>query len=105
MPYSDETIEEIYTSHCLEHIKDLNFVMEECFRVLVKGGIMHIKVPSWKTSHSFRDPSHIRYFTPDTFSYFTKEFSEVAHFRTKCDFKIKEMKLENPFEIEVFLEK
>src|SRR5580765_3622157 len=34
----DESIDEIYSFHFLEHVKDVNLMMREIYRVLKKGG-------------------------------------------------------------------
>ena len=104
LPFDDESVDEIFTSHFLEHIKDLNFVMEECYRVLKKEGIMRIVVPHCSTLESIRDPSHVRFFHEQTFHYFTEWGPKEAHFKTKCNFKIiKQMR--NSFELWVSLKK
>ena len=47
LPYRDESINKIYSSHFLEHIpqeKGIHF-LSECFRVLKKPGIMRLVIP------------------------------------------------------------
>ena len=47
LPFGDETVDKIYSSHFLEHIpyaKGLH-VLKECRRVLLKGGTMRLVVP------------------------------------------------------------
>lgn len=34
----DESVDEIYSFHFLEHVKDVNLLMREIYRVLKKGG-------------------------------------------------------------------
>ncbi|MBZ9572237.1 methyltransferase domain-containing protein [Patescibacteria group bacterium] len=48
LPFSDNSIEGIYTSHTLEHfkIKQLGRLLTECYRVLKPGGCLRIVVPS-----------------------------------------------------------
>ena len=105
LPFDDESVDEIYTSHFLEHINDLNFVMEECYRVLKKGGIMRIIVPHCSTPESIRDPSHVRFFHEQTFLYFTQPWAtDIGHYRTKCNFKII-TNVQNSFELHTKLEK
>ncbi|WP_319405212.1 methyltransferase domain-containing protein [uncultured Desulfosarcina sp.] len=47
LPYSDQSVSKIYTSHFLEHIpKDRgSFFLRECFRILKTNGILRIVVP------------------------------------------------------------
>ena len=55
LPFSDETVDEIYTSHFFEHLenKDVSFVLDECVRVLKKGGRLIIIVPHSDTPFAF----------------------------------------------------
>jgi predicted SAM-dependent methyltransferase len=50
LPFPDTVVDNIYTSHCLEHLEPcrLRFVFSDFFRVLKKGGKIRIVVPSFK---------------------------------------------------------
>ena len=47
MPYSDESVGKIYTSHFIEHIPKYKglFFLQECYRVLKIDGVMRLVVP------------------------------------------------------------
>ena len=47
LPFDNESVDKIYSSHFLEHIpyKKGQFVLKECFRVLKKNGVMRLIVP------------------------------------------------------------
>lgn len=45
LPFSDESQDYVYSSHCLEHIKDRDIAINEWFRVLKTNGHMVIIVP------------------------------------------------------------
>ena len=47
LPYPDSSVKAIFSSHMLEHMhyEEANFVIKECYRCLVKGGIIRIIVP------------------------------------------------------------
>ena len=66
--------------------------MEEIFRVCKDGAIVKIKVPYFKSIGAFKDPTHKRFFTEETFTYFDKEerikhnlvdYGIVASFKTE----------------------
>ena len=38
LPYEDETFTEIFTQNLFEHLRNPGFFLEECYRVLKKGG-------------------------------------------------------------------
>ncbi|MBU1726455.1 MAG: methyltransferase domain-containing protein [Candidatus Omnitrophica bacterium] len=47
LPFKDESVLEIRSNHCFEHLglADLITLLKECKRVLVKGGILDFSVP------------------------------------------------------------
>lgn len=72
LPFSDETQDAIFSSHCLEHVDDPGASIREWFRVLKVGGVLVLIVP-----HQFLyerkldlpsrwNPEHMRFYTPGT---------------------------------------
>lgn len=72
LPFKDGSFSEIRAFHVLEHIPDIVSVMNECYRVLKNNGIMTIRVPEFPEPEALADPTHVRFFVPQMFSYFTK---------------------------------
>ena len=70
LPFEDETIEEIYTNHTLEHIENIAWVMNEMWRVLKWGGKLEIIVPHHESTIAFQDPTHKRFFNAQSMKYF-----------------------------------
>ncbi|MFQ6014602.1 MAG: methyltransferase domain-containing protein [Anaerolineae bacterium] len=75
-PFDNESFDVVRASHVLEHMRDLINVMNEIQRVLKPGGVLKIIVPlamdaqgNWH-GEAFQDPTHVRFFVPDTFTYF-----------------------------------
>ena len=79
LPFDDDSIEQIYSSHLLEHFyfPDLHKLLLECYRVLVPNGIFEAAVPNmrpyieayFKPEGSFVFPHDI---DTNTFHYFSK---------------------------------
>lgn len=71
LPFEDDSIQSIITHHFLEHLSD-GFIplMDECYRVLVPGGIMRAIVPLFPSHSAAADPDHKRYFMEGTFGMF-----------------------------------
>lgn len=95
LPFDDNSVDEIFCSHVLEHVKDLIFVMNEFWRVLKSGGKLFILVPPYDFEGAFSDPTHIRYFTPRTFEFFTeKRLKWIWGYpsKIKCLFRMLEFK-------------
>jgi len=66
----------IVADNILEHINNLIPLMNVCRKALLPNGRMHVRVPSATTAAAFQDPTHVRYFVPETFDYF-----DIAHNR------------------------
>lgn len=73
-PLDAGTIDLIVASHVLEHIPAGTprvAVFNEAYRVLKSGGIFSIHVPRFPHDAAVSDPTHVSYFVPDSFVYFT----------------------------------
>lgn len=68
LPFDDNKFDRIEAHNILEHIKDLIFVMNECYRVLKVGGTLDIIVPFGRNATI--DPTHVRNFYENDFSFF-----------------------------------
>jgi len=73
LPFEDNSVDRIKVDNVLEHVDELEFVLNECHRVLKKDGVITGIVPKAGTELDFSDPTHKRHFTRRTFSYFTGE--------------------------------
>jgi len=76
LPFEESSVEYILAMHFLEHIGDELFQMlQDWYRICRNGAIIHIEVPNAKDcpDYAMRDPSHKRFFVPETFRYFNCE--------------------------------
>jgi predicted SAM-dependent methyltransferase len=109
-PFESNSVEEIHSSHFLEHIpareveeRDLvsgtNYLgadmlfafMDECYRILKPECWMYIVVPSGRSSRAFWDPTHRRFLMQETFLYFAREWrvqQKLEHYRISCNFGV-----------------
>ncbi|MCK9370785.1 hypothetical protein M0R04_12820 [Candidatus Dojkabacteria bacterium] len=86
----DDSIDEIHCGCMMEQIesnKDFIFFLNECWRVLKKGGIMNGYVPSIDPKVLFIDPVDRRFFKVETFDYFNKEKHHWIEFGRIYGFK------------------
>jgi len=85
LPFEDNTVDHILAKDFLEHITNLGFLMNECWRVLHPEGIFEIIVPNVlvNPSFAFSDPTHVRFFTSETFKYFTNRYHWFKIYRFK----------------------
>lgn len=64
LPYEDNSVDEIYCSHVIEDFtNELEPIMDDFWRVLKKGGVLHLKVPKGLSYGSYH---HLRFFAKDT---------------------------------------
>jgi SAM-dependent methyltransferase len=69
----DDRVEEIYSSHFLEHVDDLPSLVREVARVLVVGGRCTGAVPHFSNPYYHSDPTHRRPFGLYTLSYLAED--------------------------------
>lgn len=70
LPLKNDSVDAVHLSHVVEHVRDLIAFMEEVYRVCKSGAEVHVAVPYYTSRGAFRDPTHVRYVTEDTFQYF-----------------------------------
>ncbi len=87
IPLEDCSVQEIYSMHFLEHTNNLIQVMDEIWRVSTNGARIVLAVPYYNSIGAFRDPTHKRFFTYNTFDYFTDTVVFPSYY-TKAKFII-----------------
>jgi predicted SAM-dependent methyltransferase len=70
LPFKSNSVDVVWLRHVIEHVRDLIGLMEEVSRICRPGGKVEIVVPYYTSRGAFRDPTHVRYITEDTFQYF-----------------------------------
>lgn len=53
LPFKDNTVDEIYCSHFMEHVEDPVKILREFYRVLKNNGTLIIIVPHYKNPYSY----------------------------------------------------
>ena len=71
-PFQPETFDEIYLNDIIEHLPDIIKVMEEIYRIIKPNGLVHIRVVNWNHRYASMDPTHLHYFTENSFDFFGK---------------------------------
>lgn len=76
LPFCDNSVDYIIADNVLEHIEpneSFIYLMNECLRVLKPEAKFHILVPYWASKVMYKDPTHVRFFSEETFFFFCKE--------------------------------
>lgn len=75
LPFDDNSVDYVYSSHCLEHLSTDGFmhVLSEIYRVLSSDGSFFLTVPYFQTSANFANPFHNNNicFNEHTFRFFS----------------------------------
>lgn len=96
-PFEDNYADEIFSSHFIEHLpmqyvngKDMLFCfVDECHRILKKGGKLTLIFPNAMSVRAFQDPTHRRFIPFVTAYYFNAEWrrsQKLDHYNVDCDF-------------------
>jgi len=69
----DNSVDEYYTTHFLEHVMNFELLLSEMHRTLKPGGIAMITVPHFSNPYYYSDYTHKRFFGLYSFDYFTSK--------------------------------
>lgn len=87
-PIETNKVQYILASHILEHIKNLVFVMREAHRVLSPGGKLEIFAPHYRHPQAYGDPSHVRFFSEESFFPFSIHSVRYEHLGIDFSFEL-----------------
>jgi SAM-dependent methyltransferase len=71
LPFADDSFDEVFTSHVLEHVGDLFPLLAELRRICRPDAVIRIFVPHLSFFGAYTDPTHKRFFGYHSFDYFT----------------------------------
>lgn len=109
VPFADNSVAELNCAHYIEHIpmefldksgnvvrqgtpgaKEALFMFfDECYRILVPDGWLHIVCPTARSNRGYQDPTHRRFIVQETFFYLNPEWrrvNQLDHYNVVCDF-------------------
>jgi hypothetical protein len=90
-PWDDQSFKFIAAIAVLEHLR-INLIesVGECWRILMPGGRMKMKLPYWNHNNSFMDPTHYWFFAIETPSIFdpSTPYGKKYNFYTDKKWKI-----------------
>lgn len=66
----DRSVRSVHAHHVLEHVRELDALMDELHRVLRPDGVLQVIVPHWANPLGHSDPTHVRLFGLYSFGYF-----------------------------------
>lgn len=72
LPFADDSIDEFFASHVLEHLGDPLAFMQELHRIAKSGAKAEFRVPYGSSDDADQDPTHIRRYFQRSFYYFSQ---------------------------------
>ena len=108
LPYPDGSVELTLCSHILEHLHNFKDLMNELHRVTKSGGVVTVFVPIYPSKQAFQDPTHVRFFTDETFSYLNQDHDYHKEHGVNYGFKpwtVQRQMVQNGWELVVNLKK
>ncbi|MBU4643138.1 class I SAM-dependent methyltransferase [Bacillus toyonensis] len=91
LPFADDSIDEFLASHLLEHIQQPLNLMEELHRIAKPNATMICHVPYGSSDDAFEDPTHIRQFFLNSFTYFSQPIYWRADYGYRGDWLIEKL--------------
>lgn len=95
LPLEDDSIEYVHSHMVLEHITNFLPLFEELHRVTKVGAILDLWTPWWASERTWGDPTHVRAFTFQTFSFVSRKAynsgngtTTMGQYLPNCDFEI-----------------
>lgn len=88
-PFPDNSVDEAFCNHYIEHTKDIIKFMDEVYRILRPGASITIRAPYYNSMRAWQDPTHTRVISEATFLYYNKEWrviNKMDHYPIKSDF-------------------
>ncbi|MCS7079868.1 MAG: class I SAM-dependent methyltransferase [Chloracidobacterium sp.] len=69
-PFPDNTFDEIYARHVIEHVASVPEFLAELHRIAAPGARLYIATPHYSSLGSWNDPTHRWHFSAYSFDYF-----------------------------------
>lgn len=93
LPFPDNSIDYVYARAVIEHVNNIQQLMKELWRVTKNGSKIDILVPHPSNIFTFRDWTHVKFFTLHTFDFYV-DGTPFDFYYPDVRFKILERKLE-----------
>jgi len=77
MPFADSSIEEVYSSHCIEHIDDQLAVISELCRICEPSALIYIIVPHFSNPSYYDDLTHCHHYSTRSFEHYDQRVQEA----------------------------
>lgn len=87
----NNSIDEIFCSHYIEHVSDLQSFANELYRIMKPKGKITFLAPYYSSIRAMQDPTHKNFISEATFLYWNKDWMQInglSHYDIDCNFAI-----------------
>lgn len=91
LPLKNDSIDEFYVSHVIEHIRNPLDMMEELHRVAMPNAKAIFRCPYGSSDEAFEDPTHVRQYFVSSFGYFSQPFYWRADYGYRGDWEVEKI--------------
>lgn len=88
LPFLENSIDEFYASHLIEHLKNPLPFMEELYRVAKPDAKALFRVPYGSSDDAYEDPTHVKRYFLNSFSYFSQPLYWRADYGYRGDWQV-----------------
>jgi ubiquinone/menaquinone biosynthesis C-methylase UbiE len=93
LPLSDNSIDEFFGSHVLEHLRDPLAFMQELHRIASDGAKLTFHLPYGSSDDAYADPTHVRAYFESSFQFFSQPVYTRADYGYRGDWKTESVEL------------
>lgn len=84
-PFANNTFDCVYLNDVIEHIPDTIGAMEEVYRISKPDAKIYIRVVNWNHRYASMDPTHVKFFTENSFDFFGKREGRSYYTQARFD--------------------
>lgn len=88
-PFDNCEFDNAIAKDIIEHMLWVVPFMDECWRIIKPGGMLYIRSTYFESEQSYKDPTHLHFFTLDSFDFFDPDTSTGASYPWYTDKKWK----------------
>jgi SAM-dependent methyltransferase len=90
---AENSVQEFLLSHVIEHVRDSLGLMQELWRLAAPGALAVIRVPHGGNDEAWEDPTHVRPYFVQSFSYFSQPSYWRADYGYRGDWQPRRVQL------------
>lgn len=90
--FPDSSVDEICSSHYVEHVGDLVAFMDEVWRIAKPGALITWVAPYYSSMRAMQDPTHKNFISENTWNYFSRDWrveSKMGHYPIQSNFEVR----------------